>query len=280
MKTPFHKSLAFTFFLLVILSCVPTQAQKDQFVHSKILNFAKRVFQKDPGVAFGGLPKPAHYPNKITVLDKGDFIIGYDEVRECPVWVVYKVTPDDDYLAPKRPSHFETDYATVAKVRHEDYTHSGYDRGHLAPNFAIASRYGNTAQIETFKMSNVAPQKPGLNRGLWKELEMLEALKDGYGDHLNTVWLICGCIWDNDKTFVAGKIEIPDAFFKIIIDLVDGEPRVMGFVMPQIPPKKYLANYLKSVDEIEFLSHLDVMSELEDAIENDIESKQAEELWK
>lgn len=275
-----YKSLVFTFFLLVIISCVPTQSQKAQFVQSKVLNFAKRVFQKDPGVAFAGLPKSNQYPNKIKVLDKGDFIIGYDEVRECPVWVIYKVTPDDDYLAPKRPSHFEMDYNTAAKVRPEDYTRSGYDRGHMAPNFAIASRYGKEAQLETFKMSNIAPQKPGLNRGYWKDLEMLEAEKGGYGDRLNTVWIICGSIWDKDKTHIAGKIEIPDAFFKIILDIEDGQPRAMGFIMPQIPPKKHLASYLKTVDEIEYLSQLDVMTELEDALENAIESKQPKELWK
>ena len=279
MRIPARLSFVFTFFLFCILNCVPTQSQKDEFVQNKVLKYVQSVFLQDPGVVFAGLPKPNNYPNKIKVLDKGDFTIGYDEVRKCPVWVMYKVTPDDDYLAPKRPSHFETDFATESKVRSEDYTHSGFDRGHMAPNFAIASRYGRATQLETFKMSNVAPQKSGLNRGIWKDLEMLEAEKGGYGDRLKTIWVICGCIWDNDKTFVAGKIEIPDAFFKIIIDLVDGHPRVLAFVIPQIPPKKYLTEYLKSVDEIEFLAHIDVMSEIDDLTENELEVKQPKALW-
>lgn len=129
---------------------------------------------------FGGFPKAKAYPNEITVLNKGAFVIGYDETRQCPVWVAYKVTPDDDYISPTRPSHFKIDFETKSKVSPDDYTRSGYDRGHLAPNYAIGSRYGVKAQLETFKMSNIAPQKLELNRGYWKELEELEAQKEQY----------------------------------------------------------------------------------------------------
>jgi endonuclease G len=199
-------------------------------------------------IVFGSYPKPKAYQNEITVLNRGAFVIGYDEIKKCPVWVAYKVTPDDDYISPKRPSHFEVDYATKSKVRPDDYTRSGYDRGHLAPNYAIGSRYGRVAQLETFKMSNIAPQKAGLNRGYWKDVEELESKKGEYSDRFEEIWVICGCIWDSDKTFVGGKVEIPDYFYKIIIDVLDGKPRVMGFIFPQVPPKKYLKSYLKSVD--------------------------------
>ncbi len=55
------------------------------------------------------------------------------------------------------------DTLTIAKVTHNDYTHSGYDRGHMAPNYAIATRYGQEAQKETFLMSNIVPQLGNLN---------------------------------------------------------------------------------------------------------------------
>jgi hypothetical protein len=35
----------------------------------------------------------------------------------------------------------------------------GFDRGHMTPNFAIASQYGSLAQLETFLITNISPQK-------------------------------------------------------------------------------------------------------------------------
>ena len=52
------------------------------------------------------------------------------------------------------------DERTAARVSHDDYKPGTdrFDRGHMAPNHAIATRYGREAQLETFLMSNVCPQ--------------------------------------------------------------------------------------------------------------------------
>jgi endonuclease G len=50
-----------------------------------------------------------------------------------------------------------------------DYTNSGFDRGHLAP--AGDMKWSETAMDESFLMSNISPQKPAFNRGIWKKLE-------------------------------------------------------------------------------------------------------------
>ena len=42
------------------------------------------------------------------------------------------------------------DARTTAKVTHGAYAQEGtrlYDRGHMTPNYAIAGRYGNAAQV-------------------------------------------------------------------------------------------------------------------------------------
>jgi endonuclease G len=55
------------------------------------------------------------------------------------------------------------------KVRPTDYTGSGYDRGHIAPS---ADRTRNeTDNSSTFEMTNMMPQVPELNRGVWGDLE-------------------------------------------------------------------------------------------------------------
>jgi endonuclease G len=75
-----------------------------------------------------------------------------------------------------RQDNFRPDDALPAawyKVRPNDYTGSGYDRGHIAPS---ADRTRNEADNSaTFLMSNMMPQVPELNRGVWGDLESIVA---------------------------------------------------------------------------------------------------------
>ena len=48
---------------------------------------------------------------------------------------------------------------------HSDYTNSGYDRGHMAPNADFNDTYGNA--VMTFFIANIWPQTPQLNRVEW-----------------------------------------------------------------------------------------------------------------
>lgn len=76
-------------------------------------------------ISFGGLPKSNGYPNEITILNKGVFVIGYDETKKCPIWVVYKVFRVDDYKLPKRPSKFVIDFERACSPH--DGVHLSYD---------------------------------------------------------------------------------------------------------------------------------------------------------
>ena len=79
---------------------------------------------------------------------------------------------------------FEVDPEAADCPTPDDYTRTGYDRGHMAPNYLIATRYGKVAQRETFLMSNIVPQTPELNRGPWRILEEkgIDELTKAYND--------------------------------------------------------------------------------------------------
>jgi endonuclease G, mitochondrial len=216
----------------------------------------------------------------LTVLQRIGYVVGYDERRRNPAWVAYRVPPGRTDSTGNRPEQFETDYATQSRTRHEDFTNSGYDRGHMAPNFAIATRYGSQAQQETFLMSNIVPQKPDLNRGVWRELEMAVAGRNGLANRLDGVWVITGAVYGEQRNTLRNGIEIPNAFYKIIIDEVGGYPRVLGFIIPQDAPLKAKPeSYLVSIDEIEQRTGLDFLSHLDDTLEQRIESVTGETLW-
>lgn len=125
--------------------------------------------QDDPKVIQKSSDKSHNYTGqtifnrKLTILKNIGYTVSYDEIRENPAWVCCRLISITYPVSPKRPSKFSMDTLTIAKVTHNDYTHSGYDRGHMAPNYAIATRYGQEAQKETFLMSNIVPQLGNLN---------------------------------------------------------------------------------------------------------------------
>jgi len=229
------------------------------------------------------LPTTNNYPNSIKHLDRIGYVVGYDEQRKNPAWVFYHLALIEKKPAgtSKRPSKFNTDKTTEAKVSHKDYTHSGYDRGHMAPNYGISTRYGREAQIETFLMSNIVPQKPNLNRGVWRELEMKVAnIKGGLANRFDSVYVITGPIYDNQIEKIKNKVEIPDSFYKIIVDLENNTPRALAFIMPQNAKRKdEPEKFLTSIDEIEKQTGLDFFADLEDSYESKFEAQIAKQIW-
>src|SRR5690606_812364 len=119
-----------------------------------------RVAAGDKSILYGGTPRPTAGPDAalLRTLVNRAYIVGYNDARGNPAWAAYRVRDlAAPASAPPRPDKFEIDRRTAARVSPDAYTGSGYDRGHLAPNFAIATRYGAAAQEETFLMSNITP---------------------------------------------------------------------------------------------------------------------------
>jgi endonuclease G len=107
------------------------------------------------------------------------------------------------------------------QVRHDDYTNSGFDHGHLCPS----DDRDSTAEENksTFILTNIAPQAPKLNRDSWNLLEgyTRKLIADG-----NEAYIIAGTFGkggtgDNGKlnTLADGKLTVPAALWKVIVIL-------------------------------------------------------------
>lgn len=224
---------------------------------------------------FGGTPISS---SKVRILKNKGYLVGYSENRRCPLWVAYKVFDDPECTTSARPNGFEIDRRTRSRVDQSAYTGSGYDRGHMAPNYAIGATYGHQAQMETFKMSNIIPQKPGLNRGLWKELE--QKIANDYAKKCGKVWVVTGPVFDSQRQWLRSGVEVPDACYKIIVDQQNDRLRVMAFLMDQnISKSKQLGSCMVTVDEIESLTGIDFLAELGDEVEMAIESRKPLLTW-
>jgi len=214
------------------------------------------------------------------ILRNQGFMLQYSEQLANPLWVTYKVT-EQQYKSGKRPS-FSSDWRSLTAITHKDYTRSGYDRGHMAPNYVIASRYGRSAQHETFLMTNITPQKGSLNQKSWQRLE--EVIANDFSKWHGDFWVVTGPIFDKQpKTIKNTKVAIPKAFYKILIQpkTAQNKAKSLAFIFPQnAHAKSSLMKFVTNIDEIEKQTGIDFFSKLEDGIEQTLERESSPELWR
>lgn len=147
------------------------------------------------------------------VVDNAAFRSTYDLGLLCPRQVEWTLHARDIGDGTREPSwRFVNDIPSpFAIARHSDYSHSGYDRGHLCPagDRSIYSIWMHT----TFTMSNIAPQAPTLNRGAWKcsesDCRRAAILHDSISILVLPVFL------NRDTTFIGRhRLAVPHAFIK------------------------------------------------------------------
>jgi endonuclease G len=147
----------------------------------------------------------------------------------------------------------------------------------MAPNYAIAVCYGPQAQLETFLMSNIIPQRPKLNRQVWERLEQSE-IRD-YAPRYRQIWVIDGPVFRRPGRLRGGE-DVPDACYKIIVREKDGQPSILAFIMPQTvrgtePPSEFLT----SVHEIEQETGLDFFNGMPPEVQKQLEANTASGMW-
>jgi endonuclease G len=238
-------------------------------------DYVRTVLPGDKTHVYGGAP--AVGPNPVRMLVNTGYVAGYSDALGNPLWVAYRMADIDLKDSPPRPDDFRADTRTAARIDPAVYNRSGYDRGHLAPNYAIATRYGVRAQEETFLLSNIAPQKHGLNAGLWKALE--QKIATSYPGRFGEVWVIAGPVFGARPQRLQQRVAVPEAFYMIIVDESDGRVRAEAFLFPQEPGEGGLDRFLVTIDDLEQRTGLDFLAALPDRAEQELESKKAARAW-
>ena len=247
-----------------------------QLYYSK--DYVAGVAAGDKTHLYGGVPRLRPDTGPVRVLANTGYAAGYSDALGNPLWAAYRVTDAEPAEAPPRPDEFMVDPRTVARIEPGDYTRSGYDRGHLAPNHAIATRYGRQAQEETFYMSNIIPQRHALNAGLWKQLEQRIATR--YPARFGEVWAIAGPVFGSNPEKLRRRVAVPESCYMIIVDESDGRVRATAYLFPQETPEgARLDDFLVSIDELEHRTGLDFLHELPDPAEDALEARRAERAW-
>jgi len=234
-------------------------------------------------MAWGGIPRSEYFSlsNFVRVFRNEGYMVGYSELRQNPLWVTYRLKPVANARPLPRPKEFIVDRRSIRRTAAGDYSNSGYNRGHMAPNYAITIQHGQKAQLETFYMTNISPQKPALNQKLWQRIE--EVAVDRLAPKFGELWVITGPVFEGEREFMPSGVEIPDAFYKIIIAPDGhgaGQPAALSFLVPQwVSGTEPLSDYATTIDAIEFFTGLDFLPEMPDIAEEELEATPPGQEW-
>ncbi len=165
-----------------------------------LLTFWVNTFsQVNPSYEKGKIIKHAYYTvnycQECNAANYSFFVITKEEMSKKPIKRTGSFKKD-----PQEPQVLPTVY------------NKQYDRGHLASYESMA--FCQVGADECFYMTNIVPQIPNFNRGLWKKLEEKErkiALQN------DSTWIVAGCIYLlSHKTYSIDNIWVPDYMYKVI----------------------------------------------------------------
>ena len=211
------------------------------------------------------------------------FVTSYNPETLIPNWVSYELLPEEVVKngGAQRSDTFVEDPMVIGTCSStDDYTNSGYGRGHMAP--AADFKYSASAMDETFYMSNVAPQDKNLNAGAWNDLEMQVRFwsKNYYKTGMR---VICGPIVEEGcRRIGENGVAVPSAFWKVIcrLDSRSGKYEAIGFLFPNEPTDRPYTDFAVPIDKIEQLTGYDFLSNLPEATQEEIESSVKFKQWK
>ncbi|MFN4233563.1 MAG: DNA/RNA non-specific endonuclease [Bacteroidia bacterium] len=221
---------------------------------SEMLKFAPTCFKSD------------------TLLKRTAYFASYSFAHGQSEWVLYNLRKEHLFGDEKRKNNFKADPDLNNAISSQIFTKSGYDRGHLAP--AADFSWSQQAMVESFYMSNISPQLPGFNRGIWKKLE--DKVRT-WAYEKQDLLIIVGPILNDTLKKLKDRVSIPAIFYKIILDKKQNE--AIAFLMKNESSNFPLHNFAVSVDSVEKLSGLDFFFQQDSLWQQNVECCVDLEKW-
>lgn len=224
-------------------------------------------------------------PQAVYERVREGYVLAQDARLKIPLWIQYELSPDDLHGPADRTEDFRPDTSIPFGCRAElqDYSSSGFDRGHMAP--AKDMDRSRSVMSESFLLSNMAPQiGVGFNRHIWA---YLEAAVRGWVEQRGTLTIITGPVFAVDDGQVSYRVignnhvAVPTHFYKIIVDAKNpSQLEALAFMLPNEKLSgRYYSEFLTTIDEIERATGLNFLSALPAAIQDTVESQMAPSVW-
>ncbi|MBI5218597.1 MAG: DNA/RNA non-specific endonuclease [Bacteroidia bacterium] len=279
-----RKQVFILFFLFLVNFCAFPQKDKDldvlikekeaelfsvkkseEALNSKLEDLKLQRVRRD--IQARGLPKAEE--NKL-VVNHSAMTICWDDDYNIARWVAHIITPDIIYGAMSRTNDFRKDSLLRKNTADKnDYWNSGYDRGHLAPSADF--KWSKRAVSESYFYSNMAPQRPELNRERWADME--DKLRKYVAEYKEQLYVVTGGILKKSLPAIGEhQVTVPELFYKVVLDYEGDEKKGIGFIMPNGKCEFPVMNYAVSIDSVEKLAGIDFFASLSEDEEQKIES--------
>lgn len=195
-----------------------------------------------------GVELPAYGDQEDIVKHQG-YTASYNHTTLCPNWVAWELTAEETNGQVEGQYSFSRDPdVAIPKASREDYSGSGWDKGHMAPRADM--KWSARALEESYYFTNVCPQNHEMNSQAWRKIEELtRRLARRYG----AVYVVCGpvCTTNDYGTIGKAKVQVPDAFFKALAISADDGYHTVGFLVENTPQDGSPRRYAVSVDSVE-----------------------------
>lgn len=202
--------------------------------------------------------------------------LAYNELHEQAKWVFYKLDSSRINGPISRTDKFKIDpLIETGSANHNDYRGSGFDRGHLAP--AGDMTWSLQAMNESFYYSNMSPQVPSFNRGIWRKLE--SKVRSWVTD-FDSIYVTTGPVLELNLSSIGEGVSVPNYFYKSLVGFRDSSLISIAFVLPNEGSRKELQEFVISVDSLENITGIDFNSKLDPKLQSPLENSVCMNCWK
>ena len=213
-----------------------------------------------------------------TILKHEYLIISYSIKYKNPEWTIYCLNKDKNNSRESvRRTNFHPDPSLPdGTAKTWDYGSSGYDRGHLVP--AEDMNFNESAMNQSFYMSNISPQLPDFNRGIWKKLEnSVRKLANENGQ----IIVITGPVFSSADSTIGDSIRVPNHFYKVIYkEAMKGKkPKALTFLIPNEKSDKPLKDYISTIRIVETLTGLNFFPNMDTTFSEELENSKELSYW-
>lgn len=197
----------------------------------------------------------------------------YSLKHNVPLATIYHLTKGELYgKASRDNSQFRDDPTVKGCAWYNDYSGSGYSRGHMTP--AGDLKWDQQALDESFYMTNVCPQDKDMNENAWGDLEL--KVRE-WAKRDKSLIVITGPILSEHMDYIGKRhrVAVPKQFYKIVMANEVQPMRAIGFIYDNRPGDTApISKHAVSVDSIEARTGLDFFAglplDVQDKLESDI----------
>ena len=240
-------------------------------VYSSLFLFRPHALGQPTNTQFQPAPKA-----DVQAIHHKGFSLGYAEEHEQASWVAYLMSRARLIKVVDRADDFRPDPSVrTGSATAADYQGSGYDRGHLAPATDMA--WSVATMSESFFYSNMSPQLPGFNRGVWKRLE--ELFRDWAGLY-DSLLVVTGPVLSPDLPSIGpNRVSVPERYYKVVVDTARSHRQGIGFLLPNASSQLPLTAFVVTIDSVERLTGLDFFHSFPDFLEKSLEHEVCMSCW-